>query len=73
MFSVHQKREIADAVQRILQHTKHPELPTGEVRFELHVYGAESWSWADIQNNGSITTPGVNPWNEQQAKRSIDK
>jgi hypothetical protein len=64
MFSVQQKREIAAAVQRILRDTNHPELPVGEIQFSLHVAGAESWSWADIRNNGSVTEPDVNPWNE---------
>lgn len=67
MFSVHQKREIAEAVQRILRATNHPELPVGrEIEFHLHVKGAESWSWADIQNNAAVSNPGVNPWNERQ-------
>jgi len=70
MFSVRQKREIADAVQKILRATNHPELPTGEIQFTLHVKGAEDWSWADIANNGSVSNPGVNPWNEKQAKLS---
>lgn len=66
MFSVRQKREIADAVQRVLRETNHPELPSGEINFSLHVEGAEPWSWADIHNNGAVTNPGVNPWNERQ-------
>ena len=65
MFSVKQKREIADAVQKILRATNHRELPKGEIHFTLHVDGAELWSWADIQNNGDVTNPGVNPWNER--------
>lgn len=69
MFSVAQKRQIADAVQKILRDTNHPELPQGEIAFHLHVNGAESWSWADIKNNGAVKNPGVNPWNEVQAKR----
>lgn len=65
MFSIKQKREIADAVQKILRDTNHPELPKdGEINFHLHVSGAESWSWADIMNNASIANPNVNPWNE---------
>jgi peroxiredoxin len=68
MFSVKQKREIADAVQKILRDTNHPELPTGEIQFSLHVDGAESWSWANILNNGVVTNPGINPWNEKQDK-----
>jgi hypothetical protein len=65
MFSLRQKREIADKVQQILRETHHPELPASEIRFALHVDGAEPWSWADIQNNGSITTPGINLHNER--------
>ena len=68
MFSVQQKREISDAVQKILRATNHPELPSGEIQFQLHVNGAEGWSWADIRNNGAIPNPSVNPWNERQAQ-----
>ncbi len=70
MFSVKQKREIADAVQKILRATNHPELPADEIQFQLHVSGARDWSWADIQNNGAVTKPGVNPWNERVAAES---
>lgn len=66
MFSVGQKREISEAVQRVLRETHHPELPKGEVVFSLHVDGAEGWSWADIRNNGAVQNPGVNRWNERQ-------
>jgi hypothetical protein len=69
MFSIRQKREIADKVQQILRETEHPELPKGEIRFLLHVEGAEAWSWADIRNNGAVTNPIVNPFNEIQDKR----
>lgn len=66
MFSVQQKRDIAEAVQQILRATNHPELPRGEIRFALHVDGAAAWSWADIRNNGAVSDPSVNPWNEEQ-------
>jgi hypothetical protein len=66
MFSINQKRQIADAVGKILRDTDHPELPKGEIQFELHVDGEESWSWADIRNNGAVREPGVNLWNESQ-------
>lgn len=66
MFSVRQKREIAEGVQRLLRATNYPELPEGEIQFLLHVEGAQSWSWADIRNNGAVETPDVNPWNERQ-------
>ena len=69
MFSTKQKREIADAVQKVLRETNHPELPKGEISFALHVAGAESWSWADIRNNDVADNPGVNPWNEAQDNR----
>ena len=68
MFSVAQKRDIAEKVQRILRETNHPELPAGEIQFTLNVVGAEpEWGWATIQNNGDVPTPEVNPWNEAQA------
>jgi len=67
MFSVRQKREIADKVQTILRETDHPELPETEIQFHLHVEGAKSdWSWADIKNNGTVTNPSINLHNEKQ-------
>ncbi len=66
MFSVRQKRDIAEAIQQILRATNHPELPPDEIQFHLYVNGAESWSWADIKNNGAVQQPSVNPWNELQ-------
>lgn len=68
MFSISQKRQIADAVQSILRATNHPELPKDEIQFHLHVDGAESWSWADIKNNGAVAKPNVNVWNETQSE-----
>ncbi len=70
MFSVKQKRKIAEEVQKILRETGHPELPAGEINFHLHVDGAESWSWADIKNNAQVVNPGVNPHNEAQDANS---
>jgi hypothetical protein len=70
MFSIRQKREIAEAVQRILRATNHPELPKdGEITFSLHVEGAESSSWADIENNEAVVTPAVNPHNQALDER----
>lgn len=67
MFSVRQKRQIADEVQKILRATNHPELPPAdkEIEFELHVAGASPWSWAVIRNNGAVPDPDVNPHNER--------
>lgn len=69
MFSVRQKREIAEKVQQILRDTNHPELPEGEIRFNLLVSGAQTWSYAEIRNNGAVETPSVNPHNERQDKQ----
>ena len=44
MFSHDEKRIIANRVQKILRETNHPELPSGEIKFLLHVEGAEAWS-----------------------------
>lgn len=66
MFSVQEKREIAEKVQIILRGTGHPELPEGEIKFYLHVGGATLLSWADIRNNGAVENPSVNPHNEAQ-------
>ena len=70
MFSVNQKREISSAVQKILRDTNHPELPKGEIEFKLNVKGAESWSWAEIHNNGAVLNPRVNPHNERMDPRN---
>lgn len=69
MFSVREKREIAEKIQKILRDTNHPELPEDEIRFNIHVDGKESWSWADIKNNGACINPGINEWNEFQEKK----
>ena len=66
MFSVQQKRDISDAIQKILRDTDHPELPDHEIRFAIHVEGEAAWSWALIKNNGAVSSPGVNPHNEAQ-------
>ena len=68
MFSVEQKRQISEAVQKILRDTNHPELPVSEISFHLQVTGAESWSWADIKNNGAVDSPSINPWNEANSE-----
>lgn len=72
MFSVRQKREIAEKVQQILRETAHPELPEGEIRFSLDVRGKEEWSWACIKNNGAVSNPDFNPHNERQDRDQAD-
>ncbi len=71
MFSARQKREISEAVQQVLCKTGHLELPDGEIEFSLHVCGASAMSWADIQNNGAVEIPGVNPHNEKLAAAQL--
>lgn len=66
MFSVRQKREISDKIQKILRETDHPELPEDEISFNIHVNGKQEWSWADIQNNGAVLIPGIRQFNEDQ-------
>ena len=73
MFSTQQKIDISDAIQQILRATDHAELPDGEISFTIHVVGAESWSWADIGNNGAHGNPGVNPHNELMASVSKEE
>ncbi len=73
MFSIKQKREISDKIQKTLRETNHPELPPDdeEIQFFIHVWGAEPWSWADIRNNGAVKEPKLdaNPWNEQPHRK----
>ena len=66
MFSIRQKRDIANKIQKILRETNHPELPEGEINFNIHINGKEEWSWADIRNNNAVINPGLNPFNEMQ-------
>lgn len=69
MFSVRQKREISEAVQKILRDTEHPELPEEEIEFVLYVKGDGAMSWATIRNNAAVLNPDVNPHNEKMDKR----
>ena len=73
MFSVRQKREIAEAVQKILRDTKHHELPEeSEIEFKLYVQGRNDLSYpcyADIRNNRAVYDPSINSHNEIQDKR----
>ena len=73
MFSLRQKQDISNKIQKILRETGHPELPDDEIKFLIHVEGERSWSWADIRNNGYFTEenkPGVNPHNEMMDSES---
>jgi len=64
MFSTSEKQSISSSIQNILRATNHPELSKEEIQFNIHIDGAESWSWADIKNNGAYDGEEGNPWNE---------
>lgn len=57
MFTIKQKQQIAEKVQKAIQETLNDELPLGEVSFILHVDGAQDWSWANIRNNSARDVP----------------
>jgi hypothetical protein len=69
MFSIDEKRYIAQRIENLLLELRHPEMPKVAPRFKLHVDGAEPWSWADIVDPTTAAEkfgPGAatNPWNE---------
>ena len=68
MFSVTEKRKIAEAVEKILLDLKHPEMPKEKPSFKLNVVGKNDWSWAEIEPNWEFDdgnkVAGVNPFNE---------
>ena len=71
MFSMEQKQEIAEVVEKLLLSFNHPEMPVKKPMFKLHVDGAESWSYADVCPNWTYNAnnkPGINPWNERVVK-----
>ena len=67
MFSMAEKKHIAEVIEKTLLDLNHPEMPNKRPVFKLHVDGKESWSWADIEPNWKFTQdnpPNINPWNE---------
>lgn len=64
MFSVEEKRRIAQAVEDVIREINHPEMDNDHIAFSLHVSGRESWSWADIHENSREVRETPNPWNE---------
>ncbi len=67
MFSMEEKKKIAEAVEKLLLELDHPEMPKEKPLFKLLVSGKEGWSYADIRPNWTFNEdhkPGVNPWNE---------
>lgn len=66
MFSMKEKRQLSDKIQRLIRETNHPELPEAgtEIEFHIRICGRESWSFCDIKNNAAAPSPSINPWNE---------
>ncbi len=75
MFSLHQKIWLAREIEKLILSLHHPEMPKEKPHFKIHIDGAESWSWADIEPNWTFEnkTPGVNPWNESVATKGEQK
>lgn len=70
MFSMAEKRKIADAVEKVILDLKHPEMPGEKPKFHLHIDGKEGWSFADIKPNWIFDDghekAGINPFNERE-------
>jgi len=68
MFSVNEKRMIAQKIEELLLSLDHPEMPKEKPSFKIHIEGKESWSWADIEPNWVFDDGkkemGVNLFNE---------
>ena len=55
MFSMQEKKHIAEEIEKLLLKLNHPEMPKEKPIFHLHIYGKESWSWADIKPNWTFS------------------
>jgi len=67
MFSIAEKKRIAEAVEKVLLEINHPEMPKEKPKFKLHIDGKESWSYADIEPNwvyDGDKKPTTTIWNE---------
>ena len=66
MFSLAEKKRIAEAVEKVLLEIAHPEMPTERPEFKLHVDGKKSWSRADIDPNWKYENESATTshWNE---------
>ena len=51
MFSIKEKKYIANEIEKILLSLDHPEMPKEKPMFEIHINGENNWSWADIEPN----------------------
>ena len=72
MFSITEKQKIAAEVEKLILSFNHPEMPKEKPSFKLHIDGAESWSFADIEPNWVYEgerKPSINPWNEVNRRK----
>ncbi|HEB41535.1 MAG TPA: hypothetical protein ENI08_00765 [Candidatus Dependentiae bacterium] len=67
MFSMQQKKELAEVIEKKILSFNHPEMPKEKPSFKLHVDGG--FSWADIEPNWTFEDkePSINPFNEAMA------
>ena len=75
MFSVAEKKKIANEIEKLLLSFDHPEMPKKEPVFKLFIEGKEDWSWAEIEPNwkyNATNSPSVNLWNEV-ARKEMEK
>ncbi len=76
MFSVEEKKKIADVIEKTLLEFNHPEMPKEKPKFKIHIDGKEKWSWADIEPNWVFEDGkkmDVNPFNENVRKGVMKK
>jgi len=67
MFSIKEKKYIADVIEKTLLALNHPEMPKEKPVFKIHIEGKENWSWADIEPNWKYKEKEdktINQWNE---------
>jgi len=65
MFSIAEKQKIAKAVEDVIRSIDHPEMDKENIRFELHIFGKQAWSYANIHSNNEPMRGEPNPWNER--------
>jgi len=65
MFSAKEKKFIAKTIEDIIRDLNHPEMDNENIKFQIHIDGKESWSFADIRENKK-DDPDLdkNLWNE---------
>lgn len=75
MFSMAEKKKIAEAVEKVILSLNHPEMTTEKVDFTLHVVGKEEWNYAEIFPNWTFdkkNPPTSTEWNETLSREILD-